>query len=193
MGPDLNIYFISILFYLVGSLPFALIIHSLMSTSDPRETGSKNPGATNMYRVAGPLAGVMTFIGDFLKGFIPIFLLIHSDPTSLYVMSFFILAGHMFSIFNKFQGGKGVATSFGSLLAINLTLGVTLMIVWLAVFLLKRISGLAAIISFIFLPLIVYLIMGSYEFLIVSIIHSVIILINHRNNINGRLSEFCLF
>ena len=57
MGSDLNIYYISILFYVVGSLPFALIVHNLMSTSDPRQSGSKNPGATNMYRIAGPLAG----------------------------------------------------------------------------------------------------------------------------------------
>ena len=189
MGSDLNIYYISIFFYLVGSLPFALIVHNLMSTNDPRESGSKNPGATNMYRIAGPLAGVMTFTGDFLKGFIPIFLLIDLDLTSLYLMSFFILAGHMFSIFNKFEGGKGVATSFGSLLAINLILGATIMIVWLAVFALKRISGLAAIISFMFLPLIVYLIIGSYGFLVLSILHSAIILINHRSNIKEILQS----
>ena len=187
MGLDLNIYYISVLFYLIGSLPFALIVHFLMSTSDPRQTGSKNPGATNMYRVAGPAAGIMTFVGDFLKGFIPIFLLIDLDPTTLYLLSFFILAGHMFSIFNKFQGGKGVATSFGSLLAINMLLGANLIIVWLIVFALKRISGLAAIVSFILFPLIVYLTIGSGEFFIVSILHSVIILINHRNNIKELL------
>ena len=89
----------------------------------------------------------------------------------------------MFSVFNRFQGGKGVATSFGSLLAINYILGVALMSVWLVVFALKRISGLAAIVSFVLLPLIAYLIIGSYEFLIISIFHSLIILVNHRNNI----------
>ena len=189
MGSDLNIYYISILFYLVGSLPFALIVHNLMSTSDPRQTGSKNPGATNMYRVAGPQAGVMTFIGDFLKGFIPIFLLLEFDLIVLYLMSFFILAGHMFSIFNKFKGGKGVATSFGSLFAVNLMLGTALIIVWLAVFVLKRISGLAAVISFILLPFIVYLIIGSNDFIVVSIFHSIIILINHRKNIKELLQR----
>ncbi len=189
MGSDLNIYYISILFYIIGSLPFAIIVHNLMSTNDPRQTGSKNPGATNMYRVAGPLAGVMTFMGDFLKGFIPIFLLLDFDSTTLYSMSFFILLGHMFSIFNKFQGGKGVATSFGSLLAINLVLGITLMMLWLAVFALKRISGLAAITSFILLPLIVYLVIGSYGFIVISILHSIIILINHRNNIKELLQS----
>ena len=84
-----------------------------MSTSDPRQSRSKNPGATNMYRIAGPLAGVMTFIGDFLKVSF-LYLFMDYDPTKMYLMSFFILAGHMFSIFNKFQGGKGVATSLGS-------------------------------------------------------------------------------
>jgi len=189
MGSDLNIYYISMIFYLVGSLPFALIVHNLMSTDDPRQAGSKNPGATNMYRVAGPLAGVMTFIGDFLKGFIPIFLLADIDLTLLYLISFFILAGHMFSIFNKFEGGKGVATSFGSLLAINFTLGASMMTVWLTVFVLKRISGLSAVISFILLPFIVYLIIESFVFIIVSIFHSTIILINHRKNIKELLQS----
>ena len=189
MGFDLDIYYILVLFYLAGSLPFALIVHNLMSTADPRQTGSNNPGATNMYRVAGPLAGVMTFIGDFLKGFIPLFLLIDFDLVVLYLISFFILAGHMFSIFNRFQGGKGVATSFGSLLAINLILGITLMMVWVAVFALKRISGLAAIISFILLPLIAYLTVESGEFLILSILHSSVILINHRTNIRELLQS----
>ncbi|GIS46599.1 MAG: hypothetical protein Ct9H90mP18_09310 [Gammaproteobacteria bacterium] len=67
MGPDSDIYFIFLLFYIIGSLPFALIVHKLLSTNDPRELGSKNPGATNMYRVAGPLAGVLTFRVIFSK------------------------------------------------------------------------------------------------------------------------------
>ena len=82
MGPDCDIYFIFLLFYIIGSLPFALIVHNLLSTNDPRELGSKNPGATNMYRVAGPLAGVLTFTGDFLKGFIPIYIFVDFEPTT---------------------------------------------------------------------------------------------------------------
>jgi glycerol-3-phosphate acyltransferase PlsY len=187
MGPDSDIYFIFLLFYIIGSLPFALIVHNLLSTNDPRELGSKNPGATNMYRVAGPLAGVLTFTGDFLKGFIPIYMLVDFEPTILYLAAFFILAGHMFSIFNRFSGGKGVATSFGFLLAINLKLGLIVMLMWVLVFALKRISGLSAIISFILLPFIALFIINNGEFLMLSILHTGVILINHRNNIKELL------
>jgi len=189
MGSDSDIYFIFLLFYIIGSLPFALIVHNLLSTNDPRELGSKNPGATNMYRVAGPLAGVLTFTGDFLKGFIPIYMLVDFEPTILYLAAFFILAGHMFSIFNRFSGGKGVATSFGFLLAINLKLGLIVMLMWVLVFALKRISGLSAIISFILLPFIALFIIGNGEFLMLSILHTFIILINHRNNIKELLQS----
>ena len=189
MGPDSDIYFIFLLFYIIGSLPFALIVHNLLSTNDPRELGSKNPGATNMYRVAGPLAGVLTFTGDFLKGFIPIYMLVDFEPTILYVAAFFILAGHMFSIFNRFIGGKGVATSFGFLLAINLKLGLIVMCMWALVFALKRISGLSAIISFILLPFIALFIINNGEFLMLSILHTGVILINHRNNIKELLQS----
>ena len=189
MGSDHGIYFIFLLFYIIGSLPFALIVHNLLSTNDPREFGSKNPGATNMYRVAGPLAGILTFAGDFLKGFIPIYLLVDFEPTILYLAAFFILAGHMFSIFNRFIGGKGVATSFGFLLAINLKLGLIVMVVWVLVFAFKRISGLSAIISFMLLPFIALFVIDSGEFLMLSILHTIIILINHRNNIKELLQS----
>ena len=189
MGSDYAFYFIFLLFYIIGSLPFALIVHNLLSTNDPREFGSKNPGATNMYRVAGPLAGILTFTGDFLKGFIPIYLLVDFEPTILYLAAFFILAGHMFSIFNRFIGGKGVATSFGFLLAINLKLGLIVMLMWVLVFALKRISGLSAIISFILLPFIALYIINNDEFLMLSILHTGVILINHRNNIKELLQS----
>ena len=189
MGSDSNIYFIFLLFYIIGSLPFALIVHHLLSTKDPRELGSKNPGATNMYRVAGPLAGILTFAGDFLKGFIPIYMLVDFEPTILYLAAFFILAGHMFSIFNRFSGGKGVATSFGFLLAVNLQLGLIVMSMWILVFAIKRISGLSAIMSFILLPFIALFITGNGEFLMLSILHAIIILINHRNNIKELLQS----
>lgn len=188
MGSDSDIYFIFLLFYLIGSLPFALIVHNLLSTNDPREFGSKNLGATNMFRVAGPLAGILTFTGDFMKGFIPIYIL-DFNPSILYLAAFFVLAGHMFSIFNRFSGGKGVATSFGFLLALNVKLGLIVMLVWVLVFAFKRISGLSAIISFILLPFIVLFIIDSGELLILSMFHTVIILINHRNNIKELLQS----
>ena len=116
-------------------------------------------------------------------------MLVDFEPTILYLAAFFILAGHMFSIFNRFIGGKGVATSFGFLLAINLKLGLIVMLMWVLVFALKRISGLSAIISFILLPFIALFTIDSAEFLMLSVLHTVVILINHRNNIKELLQS----
>jgi len=189
MELDSTYYLIFIVFYLVGSLPFALIVYKFMSTADPRKSGSKNPGATNMYRIAGPLPGIFTFLGDFLKGFIPIYLLAEQNLVTAYMLSLFILLGHMFSVFNNFKGGKGVATSFGFILALDFQIGLAVSIIWIFIFLLKRISGLSAIISFLFLPLITFVISDSQIFFLVSILHSIIILLNHHKNIREMLES----
>ena len=189
MGLDLAFFKIFTIFYLIGSLPFALIVSKVMSTRDPRATGSMNPGATNMYRIAGPLPGLFTFLGDFLKGFIPIFLLAEQDLVTAYLFSSILLFGHMFSVFNKFQGGKGVATSFGFILALNYQIGLSILLIWGFMFILKRISGLSAIVSFITLPLITFYMVDNYEFILVSAVHSFVILINHRKNIREILQR----
>lgn len=186
---DLSIFILATTFYLIGSLPFALIVHKLLSTSDPRESGSNNPGATNMFRISGPLAGSLTFLGDFLKGFIPIFFLVDHGDLSMYVMSFFLLVGHMFSIFNAFRGGKGVATSFGFLVAIDIKVGLVLLLIWALVFVVKKISGLAAVMSFLSLPAVIHFIISDNLIFYLSIIHSLIILINHKSNIKGILQR----
>ena len=186
---NLQSFLILITFYCIGSLPFALIVHNLMTTDDPRKHGSMNPGATNMYRIAGPLAGIVTFLGDFLKGFIPIYILATESLTFGYIFSLSLLLGHMFSIFNNLKGGKGVATSFGFLLALNQIVGIIIILVWLLIFLIKRISGLSAIISFISLPIIIYFVSDSFMFFLISILHSLIIIINHRKNIEELLQS----
>ena len=164
-------------------MPFALIVYKFMSTSDPRKSGSMNPGATNMYRIAGPLAGAITFLGDFLKGFIPIYFLAEQNLVTAYIFSFSLLFGHMFSIFNNFKGGKGVATSFGFILALDHEIGIIVLLIWVLVFLLKRISGLSAIISFIFLPVITFFISTNQVFVVFTGLHALVILVNHRRNI----------
>tara|TARA_Y100000768_G_scaffold388331_1_gene383611 strand:- start:14639 stop:15208 length:570 start_codon:yes stop_codon:yes gene_type:complete len=184
---NLQSFLVLITFYCIGSIPFALIVHKLMATNDPRQLGSMNPGATNMFRIAGPFAGIATFLGDFLKGFIPVYVLTPESLTYGYMFSLSLLAGHMFSIFNSFKGGKGVATSFGFIIALNYTIGIAIILIWLFVFIIKRISGLSAILSFVSLPLIIYLMSDSFTFFLISIFHSLVILINHRNNIRELL------
>ena len=186
---NLQSFLILFAFYCIGSIPFALIVQRLMRTNDPREHGSMNPGATNMYRIAGPLAGIATFLGDFLKGFIPVFILGPESITYGYIFSLSLLLGHIFSIFNKLSGGKGVATSFGFILALNHIVGMIIILIWLLIFLMKRVSGLSAIISFISLPIVIYFISDSFMFFLISILHSIVILINHKNNIRELLQS----
>ena len=186
---NLQIFLVLIAFYCIGSIPFALIVQRLMATNDPRKYGSMNPGATNMYRIAGPLAGTATFLGDFLKGFIPIFVLAPDSLTYGYLFSIMLLLGHMFSIFNYLKGGKGVATSFGFILALNHVVGIIIILIWFLIFLIKRISGLSAIISFMSLPIIIYFMTDSFMFFLISILHAIIILINHKNNIRELLQR----
>jgi len=186
---NLQFFLLLIAFYCIGSIPFALIVQRLMATNDPRKYGSMNPGATNMFRIAGPLAGIATFLGDFLKGFIPIYLLESDSLTYGYLFSLMLLLGHMFSIFNNLSGGKGVATSFGFILALNHIVGVIIILIWLLIFLMKRVSGLSAIISFISLPIVIYFMSDSFMFFLISILHSIVILINHKNNIRELLQS----
>ncbi len=186
---NLQSFLLLIAFYCIGSIPFALIVQRLMGTNDPRKHGSMNPGATNMFRIAGPLAGIATFLGDFLKGFIPILFLAPDSITYGYIYSLSLLVGHMFSIFNNLSGGKGVATSFGFILALNHIVGVIIILIWLLIFLIKRVSGLSAIISFISLPIVIYFMTNSFMFFLISILHSIVILINHRNNIREYLQS----
>tara|TARA_Y100000817_G_scaffold314337_1_gene312849 strand:+ start:1711 stop:2301 length:591 start_codon:yes stop_codon:yes gene_type:complete len=174
-----------ILFYIIGSIPFAIVISKIFSLPDPRSFGSNNPGATNVMRSGNKLAGFLTFLFDFMKGFIPIFVLkIYGiENLILCVFSIAIILGHIFSVFLKFKGGKGVAVSFGVLLGINFTMGICAMIVWFIVFIFSKVSGLSAIVSFLILPFIVYVIKLDDLILIFSFANSLIILFSHKKNI----------
>ena len=176
---------ICILMYLIGSIPFAVIVSKAFSLPDPRYYGSNNPGATNVYRSVNKLAAGITLIGDFLKGYIPTVLLFNFNLLNyeIYVLALLILLGHIFPITLKFKGGKGVATSLGIILALNNLLGISVILIWLIIFLISRVSGLSAIISFLFLP-IIFLILKEHEFMLaLSIINMITILLTHRKNI----------
>jgi len=176
---------ICILMYLIGSIPFAIVVSKAFSLPDPRSYGSNNPGATNVYRSGNKLAAGITLIGDFLKGYVPTALLFNFNLLSyeIYALALLILLGHIFPVTLKFKGGKGVATSLGIILALNHLIGISVILIWLIVFLISRVSGLSAIISFLFLPIIV-VILKEHEFMLaLSIINMVTILLTHRKNI----------
>ena len=185
----INDYLISIyiLMYLIGSIPFAIITSKIFALPDPRSYGSHNPGATNVYRSGNKLAAIITLTGDFLKGYIPIMVLFNSNLLNyeIYALAYLILLGHIFPITLKFKGGKGVATSLGILLALNYLIGTVVILIWLIIFFTSRVSGLSAIISFLFLPIIV-VIFEEHEFMLaLSIINMITILLTHRKNIYG--------
>ena len=127
---------VSLILYIVGSIPFAVIISALFRLPDPRSFGSNNPGATNVMRSGNKYAGIFTLIGDALKGYIPVYVLLTMgfENYETYLLSFLILIGHTFPIFLKFKGGKGVATSLGILLSLNILIGLFFIVIWLSQF-----------------------------------------------------------
>jgi glycerol-3-phosphate acyltransferase PlsY len=142
-------WLLAILAYLLGSLSFAILLSRLAGGPDPRASGSGNPGATNMLRVAGKKLAVMTLIGDLLKGLLPI-LIAKLFGLSLHQQAWIGLAavvGHLYPLYFRFRGGKGVATAAGMLLGLYPPAALLALAAWALVFLLTRISSLASLIA----------------------------------------------
>ena len=144
--------------YLIGSLSFAVIVSRVMGLSDPRSYGSKNPGATNVLRSGSKLAAVLTLLLDALKGWAPVALVqwksfeLGFDDTTIAFVGLAAFLGHLFPVFFRFQGGKGVATAAGVLLAFEPLLGVATLVTWGVVAALFRYASLASVIAAAFAP-----------------------------------------
>jgi len=153
MSTMLNITLI-IFAYLIGSLSSGTISCKLMGLPDPRTMGSQNPGATNVLRTGSKKAAIFTLLGDSIKGIIPVLLarLLNLDAYIIGMVALAAFLGHLFPVFFRFQGGKGVATAFGAMLALSLTLGIAVLITWLVIAALFRYSSLAALISALLAP-----------------------------------------
>ena len=182
MNYDLLIIFFS---YLCGSIPFGLVISYIFKKDDPRSIGSKNIGATNVLRTAGVVLGLFTLILDILKGFIAIkiTLMLNSDLVGLSMT--FVIIGHIFPIWLKFKGGKGVATFIGVLLAYNFQLFLLFTFAWLLCALLFKYSSLSAIIALITNLLSTIAFDLNYIYFIIV---SFLILIKHFSNIQRLLT-----
>lgn len=140
--------------YLIGSISFAVIVSKLFRLSDPRTYGSKNPGATNVLRSGNKMAALVTLLGDGFKGWLVVWLTLHfSDQyglgdRALALVALSVFLGHLWPLYTKFVGGKGVATFFGVMLGLNaLWLGLPCLLTWLAVALISRYSSLAALVA----------------------------------------------
>ena len=153
--------------YLVGSLSFAVIISRLMGLSDPRSYGSGNPGATNVLRSGNKAAAILTLLFDALKGYVPVLLVtlfgapwgLGEGTAALVGLAAFL--GHLWPVFFRFQGGKGVATAAGVILALNPWLGAATLLTWIIIAAFFRYSSLAAIVSALFAPFYQLLIWGG--------------------------------
>jgi len=151
-------YIVLLLAYLIGSLSFAVIVSRVMGLSDPRSYGSKNPGATNVLRSGNKLAAVLTLLLDALKGYVPVALVqqygarLGFADTTIAFVGFSAFLGHLFPVFFRFQGGKGVATAAGVLLAFEPLLGLATLVTWVVIAALFRYSSLASVVAALLAP-----------------------------------------
>jgi len=167
--------------YLLGSIPFGLILTKLFLNKDIRNIGSGNIGATNVLRSGNKLIGYSTLLLDILKAILPVLFVKFYYPDFIYISSLSVFLGHVFPIWLKFNGGKGVATYVGILFSINLIYGLVFGITWIIIFLVSKYSSLSSLLGSISIP--VYLFFVNGDQIIFFIIMFVLIFYTHRENI----------
>jgi glycerol-3-phosphate acyltransferase PlsY len=173
--------------YLIGSLSFAVIISRVMGLSDPRSYGSGNPGATNVLRSGNKAAAVLTLVFDALKGYLPV-LAVLSWGARFGLGELAAFLGHLWPVFFRFQGGKGVATAAGVIFALNPLLGVATLATWLIIAWFSRYSSLAAIVSAAFAPMYQLLIWEAGPTALTLIIMGLLLVWRHQANIKKLLA-----
>ena len=184
---------IIIIFYLIGSLPFALILTKLLGFGDIRKIGSGNIGATNVLRTGNTFLAFIVLFLDIAKGFIPFFILDFyfggMDLLTKLFFCHFAVLGHIFPIWLKFKGGKGVATFIGFLIGANLLIGCLFLITWIIVALITKYSSLSSIIATLIVPLFFVFINSNYYIVIFFIYLALIIIFKHQENIKRLLNK----
>jgi glycerol-3-phosphate acyltransferase PlsY len=195
-----------LLAYLIGSVSFAVLVSRTMGLADPRSYGSGNPGATNVLRSGNKAAALATLVGDAAKGWVAVAVAQRVGPewgpewgldaTSVALVGLFAFLGHLFPVFLKFRGGKGVATAAGVLLGLNLWLGLGTLATWLLIAAFFRLSSLAAIISAVFAPFWAWLLFGRQPVVLIVAVIGVLLIARHRANLakliagtEGRIGE----
>lgn len=176
--------------YIVGSFCSAVIVCRIFALPDPRLEGSKNPGATNVLRVAGKRYATMVLFADMLKGFLPVLVvnLLSGNAAVVGFTAFAAVLGHMYPAFFEFKGGKGVATALGALLALNIILGSMVIATWLLVANFTRYSSIASIVSMSFAPFYSLFIFRHINAFLPLMLISLFVLYKHRHNV-GRLLD----
>ncbi len=189
MNPDLVAVLVVVGAYLIGSVSFAVVMSRLFTLPDPHTYGSKNPGATNVLRTGNKAAAALTLLGDAGKGFVAVVLakMITGEgiATSLVVPLAGLAAfvGHLYPVFHRFMGGKGVATAAGVLLGYDLWLGAGTLATWLIIAVFFRISSFAALVAAVFAPLFAFWLFGVRPVMWATIPIAILLLVRHRANI----------
>jgi glycerol-3-phosphate acyltransferase PlsY len=175
--------------YLLGSLSFAVIVSRAMGLPDPRSFGSGNPGATNVLRTGRKTAAALTLLGDALKGWIAVVLARELAPQFglgegiVLLCALAVFIGHLFPVFFRFQGGKGVATALGVLVGLNPWLGLACLVTWIAMALLFRISSLSALVTALLAPLYAGLLMGWDDDAVAVLVVTLLLVYRHKSNL----------
>ena len=192
----MEINFLSFIFisYLIGSIPFAYLLTKMFGYGDIRKIGSGNVGATNVLRTGKKSLAILVLFLDMIKGFLPITIisLIFSNQIQSYEAIFlgsFSIIGHIFPIWLKFKGGKGVATYIGFISGISFTLGIICVLSWLLTASIKKYSSLASILSLIIMPISSFIFKYDLKITIILIILSILIIIKHSSNIKRLLNN----
>lgn len=186
--PEWSLWTLLLTAYLLGSIPCAVIVCKAMGLDDPRQAGSGNPGATNVMRIGGRQAAVLTLLGDLSKGSAAVLLaiLLAAEPLTRGWSMLAAVCGHLFPFFSIFRGGKGVATTLGCALLLSWPLALCLLLFWGFMFLLGRISSLASIATAAVAPLFCYLL--APVLLLPFSITSALLILRHSRNIRKLLA-----
>ena len=172
--------------YLLGSMPFGYIVGKLFKKVDIRELGSGNIGATNVFRILGPSLASLVLIGDIGKGILSIYLVQYLNIDNLLIITIAglaVICGHDWSLFLGFKGGKGIATTFGVVFALNPTISILALIIWGVVLVTTRYVSLSSIFAVISIFIFTILFRQPYEYIIFSAIILVLGIFNHKDNI----------
>ena len=176
--------------YLLGSVSTAILVCRAMGLDDPRTVGSNNPGATNVLRHGGRKAAAITLFGDMLKGLLAVLLarLLSDAEFDLALAGFGAFLGHLYPLYFRFQGGKGVATFFGALLGIHWPAGIAALLCWLLFAKVFRISSLAALVTALAVPLLLHYFDSHRSVVLLSAVMSALLIWRHRSNIRNLLA-----
>ena len=194
MTPTFNSLAAVVVAYLVGSLSFAVLVSRGFGLADPRSYGSRNPGATNVLRSGHRAAAILTLALDALKGYVPVWLALWLAPrfgfgeTTIAFVGLAAFLGHLWPVFFRFEGGKGVATAVGVLLALNPWLGLATLATWVIIALFFRYSSLASIVAAVFAPFYQLLIWEPSAIALAVAVMSLLLIWRHSGNIRKLLA-----